>query len=70
MPTTPSIHPPPTPPPQTQGHFSFNGDRSLVQAFYIVGFCKDSSTMKDNQGEKDGLVGVIDASVIGPLGEG
>jgi hypothetical protein len=45
QPTTPSIHQPPAPPPQTQGHFSFNDSFNPAQAFYVVGFCKDGSAI-------------------------
>ena len=63
--TTPSIHPPPAPRPQTQGHFSFDGGCSLAQAFYVVGFCKDGAAVEGDQGEKDGTARCINASIIG-----
>ena len=68
LPTTPSIHPPPTPPPQPQGPCSFNCGCSLAQAFYIVRFCKDGSAVEGDQNEKDCLARSVGASIIGHLG--
>ena len=64
MPTTPLIHPILI----TLRQIRFNGGRSLTQAFYVVGLCKDWSAVEGGQGEKDGPAEGISASVIGHLG--
>lgn len=66
MPTTPLIHPILI----TLRQIRFNGGRSLTQAFYVVGLCKDWSAVEGVQGEKDGPAEGISASVIGHLGGG
>jgi hypothetical protein len=35
-----------------EGPFRFNGGRSLTQAFYVVGFCKDWSAVEGDQVRK------------------